>query len=89
MADLAESIGLKVNYPMVLQMDNKGTIDLFNNYSVGGRTHHIQARVWFMRDLHKSVRIKYEWIPSEDNFTDIFTKNLDAATFNDTSMLLY
>ena len=67
---------------MILQMDNKGAVDLFNNYSVRGRTCHIQAHVWFMRDLRESSRIKYEWIPSEDNFTDIFTKNLDAATFN-------
>jgi hypothetical protein len=81
-ASLLESIGLKVTYPMTLCMDNKGAVDLFNNYSVGGRTRHIQARVWFMRDIREEGKIEYKWIPSEDNFTDIFTKNVDAATFN-------
>ncbi len=32
------SLGLKVELPMVLEMDNKGGVDLANNYSVGGRT---------------------------------------------------
>jgi hypothetical protein len=81
-AGLLESIGLKVKYPMTLRMDNKGAVDLFNNYSVGGRTRHIQARVWFMRDICEEVKIQYKWISSEENFTDIFTKNVDAATFN-------
>ena len=81
-AGLLESIGLQVQYPMTLRMDNKGAIDLFNNYSVGGRTRHIQARVWFMRDIREEGKIQYKWIPTDDNFTDIFTKNLDAATFN-------
>jgi hypothetical protein len=32
------SLGLKVELPMVLEMDNKGAVDLANNYSVGGHT---------------------------------------------------
>jgi len=32
------SIGLKVKLPMMLEIDNKGAIDLWNNYSVGDRT---------------------------------------------------
>ena len=33
---LLESIGLKVQKPMVLMVDNKGAKDLANNWSVGG-----------------------------------------------------
>jgi hypothetical protein len=33
---LIESIGLKVKLPMSLQMDNKGAVDLANNWSIGG-----------------------------------------------------
>ena len=81
-ASIVESIGLKVKYPMTLFIDNRGAIDLFNNYSVGGRTRHMQARVWFMRDLREQGKMIYKWIRSEDNYTDIFTKNLDGATYN-------
>jgi hypothetical protein len=31
-----ELMGLKVKLPMVLEMDNKGTVNLVNNWSVGG-----------------------------------------------------
>ena len=31
-------MGLQVELPMVLEMDNKGAVDLANNWSVGGRT---------------------------------------------------
>jgi hypothetical protein len=43
-----ESIGLKVQLPMVLEVDNKGVVDLANNWSVGGPTHHISVHVNFL-----------------------------------------
>jgi len=36
-----ESIGLSVQLPILLEMDNKGAVDLANNWSVGGRTCHV------------------------------------------------
>ncbi len=33
-----ELIGLKVKLPMILEMDNKGAVDLVNSFSVGGHT---------------------------------------------------
>ena len=38
-----ESLGLKVEKPMILQADNKGAVDLANNWSIGGRTWHIEV----------------------------------------------
>ena len=35
-----ESMGLKVELPMVLEMDNKGAIDHSNSWSVGGHMCH-------------------------------------------------
>ena len=46
-----ESIGLKVHKPMILEVDNKGAKDLTHNWSVGGRTRHVNVREWFLRDL--------------------------------------
>jgi hypothetical protein len=36
--DLLESVGLKVKLPMVLEINNKGAVDLINSLNVGGRT---------------------------------------------------
>jgi hypothetical protein len=46
-----ESIRLKVKKPMILQIDNKGAVDIANNWSIGGRTQHIEVRQYFLRDL--------------------------------------
>ena len=35
------SVGLSVELPMVLEMDNQGSVDLVINWSVGGRTRHV------------------------------------------------
>jgi hypothetical protein len=35
---LLEGIGLKVKKPVIFRIDNKGAVDLANNWSCGGRT---------------------------------------------------
>lgn len=41
---ILESIRLKVELPLILEMDNKGAVDLINNFSVGGRTCNTETR---------------------------------------------
>jgi hypothetical protein len=77
-----ESIGLKVKKPMILQVDNKGAMDLSNNWSVGGRTRHVDTRQYFLRELKEEGVVIVEWIPTNDNSTDLFTKNLSGPAFN-------
>ena len=38
---IVESLELKVKFPMFLEVDNKGIVDLINNWSVGGKTRHV------------------------------------------------
>ncbi len=40
---ILESMGLKVKLLMILEMDNKGAVDLANNWSIGGRTRHVDV----------------------------------------------
>ena len=44
-----ESVGLNVKKLMLLEMDNKGAYDLANNWSVGGRTCHIESKHFFYK----------------------------------------
>jgi hypothetical protein len=76
------SIGLKVKLPMVLEMDNKGAVDLANSLSVGGRTRHVDVCMHYLRELKDQGMIVIKHISGEDNETDIFTKNTSTATFN-------
>jgi hypothetical protein len=76
-----ESIGLKVKMPMILEMDNKGAIDLANNWSASGRTRHVDVRHHFLRELKEEGILEVRWISGNDNDADLFTKNLDGPTF--------
>jgi len=57
-----ESIGLRVKKPMILEIDNKGAVDLANNWSVGGRTRHIETRQHFLRNLKEEGILKVTWM---------------------------
>jgi hypothetical protein len=76
-----ESMGLKVKKPMILEIDNKGAVDLTHNWSVGGRTRHVEVRQYFLRDLKEDGIIWSTWIPGESNSSDLFTKNLGGPLF--------
>jgi hypothetical protein len=54
-------IKISVKLPMVLQMDNKGAKDLVNNWSVGGRTRHIDVCFLFLCESKEKNMGKIEW----------------------------
>ena len=76
-----ESVGLKIKKPMMLEVDNKGAKDLTHNWSVGGRTRHVNVRGWFLRDLNEEGVIEVKWIAGDDDSADLFTKNLAGPLF--------
>ena len=77
-----ESMGFKVKKPMILQIDNKGAVDLANNWSSAGRTRHVAVRVCFLRELKEEGVLLCEWIPNEDMSSDIYTKNVGGQAFD-------
>ena len=78
---LLESLGLLVKLPMVLKMDNRGAVDLINNFSCGGNTKHIEVRNHYLRELKEQGIIVVEWEEGSMNCSDLFTKNCDVNTF--------
>ena len=69
--NILESIGCKVKLPMLLEIDNKGVVDLTHSFSVSGRTKHIQYRYLWLRDMQEQGMINVQWIKGEKNETDI------------------
>jgi hypothetical protein len=78
---IIESLGFQVQLPMILEVVNKGAVDLVNNYSVGGQTRHVETRNYFLRQLKEDNIIKVIWTPGELNSSDLYTKNLARADF--------
>ena len=66
---------------MILEVDNKGAKDLAHNWSIGGRTRHVDVKYHFLRELKENGIILVKWISQEDNSSDLFTKNLASTTF--------
>jgi hypothetical protein len=62
--------------PFIMGMDNTGAIYLVNNYATGPRTKHIDIRKHSIRELIVNGILKIEFVKSEDNYADIFTKNV-------------
>ena len=76
------AMGLKVELPMVLEVDNKGAVDLCNNWSIGGRTRHVEVKQYFLRELKERGLIMVKWTSGESMTSDLFTKNLVGPLFD-------
>ena len=78
---IVESVGLKVQKPMLLEVDNKGVVDLVNGWSIGGRTRHIDTRLNFLRELKEAEILEIKWCPNHEMSSDLFSKNLMGPEF--------
>ncbi|KAA0042297.1 gag-pol polyprotein [Cucumis melo var. makuwa] len=66
---------------MTLYCDNMSAIDISKNYVQHSRTKHIDIRHHFIRELVEDKVIKCDHIRSNLQLVDIFTKPLDASSF--------
>lgn len=75
-----EDFGL--NYRKVpLRCDNKSAIDLSNNHVYHSRTKHIDVRHHFLRDHIVKEDVIIEFVPTDLQLADIFTKPLPEERF--------
>jgi hypothetical protein len=74
-------LGLKVVTPTIIYVDNQPAIRISENDSEHDRTKHIDIRHYVIRDLIKNGDIKLQWISTNDQLADIFTKSLATPTF--------
>ncbi|TYJ97126.1 gag-pol polyprotein [Cucumis melo var. makuwa] len=66
---------------MTLYCDNMSAIDISKNPVQHSRTKHIDIRHHFVRELVEDKVIKFDHIRSNLQLADIFTKPLDASSF--------
>lgn len=77
-----ESVGLKVQKPMKLFIDNKGAVDYVNNWTTTGRMRHISVKLSFLRELKEEGLLEVLWCSTDDMTADLFTKNLPGPAFH-------
>ena len=66
---------------MVVYCDNSSAIDISKNPVQHSKTKHIEIRYPFIRDLVERKIVCLEYIPTERQNADIFTKPLDISKF--------
>ena len=75
-------MGLKVQLPMTLYVDDTGAIDLAENWSTTGRTKHIDVQFHYLHEMNGQGMVEIKFVKSELNVSDIFTKNLSEKLFH-------
>ena len=81
MKQVLEFLKQEVEYPIEIKVDNIGAIYMAENNSSNNQTKHVNTRYHFVRELIKDGIVKIEFVRSENNDSDIFTKNLGKELF--------
>ena len=79
---ILKGFGLEIELSMLLLCDNKGTVDLANNWSVGGRTRHVDVKQNYLQELKENGFLRVEWRHGEVMTPDILTKNVTKHLFD-------
>ena len=73
---------------MVVYCDNSNAIDISKNPIQHSTTKHIKIRYHFIRDLVERKIVALEYIPTERQNANIFTKPLDISKFQVIGVIL-
>ena len=75
---LLEDMKIKIELPITVHVDNVGTIFMSQNVTTSSRTKHIDTRTKFVREFQEDGVIKAVFVCSENNISDIMTKNVSS-----------
>ena len=73
--------GYKVRRPSLIFVDNRSTINMAQNISEHDRSKHIRIRYNYIKDEIDSGEIKLEWVSTDKQMADNFTKALQGQLF--------
>ena len=81
MKQILEFLRQEIDFPINIKVDNIGAIYMAENNMSNNQTKHVNTRYHFVRELMEEGIIKVEFVRSENNDSDIFTKNLGKELF--------
>jgi len=79
MVDFLRNLGVSLQGPMVVNVDNQGSIALAKNPVFHDRSKHIAIQYHFTCDLIKEQKIHLEYITTKDMLVDLLMKSLPRA----------
>jgi hypothetical protein len=75
------SMGIAVEMPVVIYVDNMGAIFMSKNATSSTRTRHMDVKWRFVNDLVMDQVIELVFVKSEDNWSDMQTKNVSGDIY--------
>ena len=75
-AQTAISMGLKVQLPIVVRVDNIGAIFMAENITATSRTRHVDLRYRFIKQFQDDGFLRIVFVKTEENCSDLMTKNV-------------
>ena len=74
-------MGIQIELPVQVWIDNVGAIFMSENVSSSTRTRHMDTRWWYVNQLQEQGMVKVNFVPTKDNVSDIGTKNVQAVDY--------
>ena len=81
MYQLLQSIGIEIELPIIVRVDNIGAIFMSENTSTSGRTKHVDIRYRYVNEMVLDGFLKIQFVKTKENVADIFTKNVSSETY--------
>ena len=78
---LLQSIGIEIELPIIVRVDNVGAIFMSENTSTSGRTKHVDMRYHYVNEMVLDGFLKIKFVKTEENVEDIFTKNMSSEAY--------
>ena len=79
--NLCDSMQIKIQLPVTVRVDNIGAIFMTQNVTTISRTKHVDVRGKYVKEYAEDGVIKIVFVRSEDNDSDIMTKNLASELY--------
>ena len=81
MKQTLQDIKVVFEKPIVIHCDNTSTISLSKDLDQHSKAKHIPIKYHYLREKAASKNIRLEYIPTQEQVVDIFTKTLNREMF--------
>ena len=82
---LLRFLNIEVKTPVEARVDNVGAIYMSQNQASSTRTRHMDTRWFYVNDMQDQEMIIVKFVRSEDNVSDVATKNVTCLLYTSPS----
>ena len=75
---LLQSIGIDIELPITVKVDNVGAIFMSENTSTSRQTKHVDVRYRYVNEMMMDGFLKIKFVQTEEHVADIFTKKISS-----------